>query len=122
MRTSRQKILDQDEHSDEDEDEDAAPHQIADDGEDDSEEDFEGFGAEGPWSGSEDEEADSEGLEDDEERAQTGPVKSQQPAAPPKLPSPEPQQAHGDLASSLQTARETDRRKGKAVAKQIVCL
>jgi protein AATF/BFR2 len=122
VRTSRQKILDQDEVSDEDDDEDddAAPHCITEEDDDGSEEDFVGFGAEGPWSGSEEDETDTQGLEDGEEPVRTVPVKSQQPAAPPKRPSPEPQQTNGDLASSLKTARETDRRKGKAVAKQIV--
>ena len=88
--------------------------------EDSSEGRFEGFGAEGPWSGSEGDESESEGLEDAEEQASVH-VKSQRPAPSAlKRLSPEPQQTNGDLASSLKTARETDRRKGKAVAKQIV--
>ena len=88
---------------------------MVEDDEDSSEGRFGGFGAEGPWSGSE-----SEGLEDAEEQASVH-VKSQRPAPSAlKRLSPEPQQTNGDLASSLKTARETDRRKGKAVAKQIV--
>ncbi|KAJ3524227.1 hypothetical protein NMY22_g11097 [Coprinellus aureogranulatus] len=120
VRTSRQELLEEDETSDEAEEE-GSP-QVARDDDEGSEGEFEGFGAEGPWSASEEEGGggdESEGSQD-AQRAIVHPMAQRSPPpAPPNRRSPKPDQADGDLATALKASREADRRKGKAVSKQI---
>jgi protein AATF/BFR2 len=123
VRTSRKALLEQEDQPPEGEDggeENGGSNEFADnDDDDESEEEFQGFGVgvEGPW-GSEDEDEDEETDEEEEDELET--PKSKPSAIPSSKRKAEEEEPSGDLTSTLKSAREADRRKGKAVGRQIV--
>lgn len=127
VRTSRKALLEPDDPPEDEEqsqsEESGLRRSLANlDDEDESEEDFQGFGIgdQGPW-GTEDESPDEGEDEDPDEEEEEEPEFNTKPVAVPSSgQETEDVEPSGDLTSTLKNAREADRRKGKAVRRQIV--